>query len=120
MLRVLNRQESQLTTSEPPAALQPPLPTAAGPGATSTARTNWTAAAGPPALQQQLSQGTAAAAGAGGAVLRGLQAGSNVDSSMPSGGVVDVNRLANELSTHLAIDQIESPQSRYGCSTVVL
>jgi hypothetical protein len=103
---VLDRQESQLPNPEPPAALQPPLPTAASSNKAAAGSSKL-------GLQQQLAQGPGgAAAAAAGAWQSGVSQDSSSAGSLHHHGI-DVNQLASELSTHLAIDQINSPQARY-------
>eukprot|EP00879_Flechtneria_rotunda_P022840 GHRR01024135.1.p1 GENE.GHRR01024135.1~~GHRR01024135.1.p1 ORF type:complete len:413 (+),score=138.78 GHRR01024135.1:1164-2402(+) len=94
VLRVLNREESHINVSEPPAALQPPLP----------------ANSSQPKVQGGL------AAAAVGSSVGGL--GLSSSSSLQHG--THVNQVVSELSTHLAVDQINSPRARLAGVTALL
>jgi len=86
VLRVLSREESHLHPAEPPAALQPALPSLAAQGSRS-------AGAGPPG-----------GAGVMGSAVQGP----------------DADQVAAMLDAHMAMDQINTPQPRYGQNSVAL
>lgn len=113
VLRVLSRDDSMVNCAPPPpAALQPPLPTPAGTSRTAgsgAACANAAAALSRKDLWQgSNSPGLAASPVAMGS--DGLVGSQGLGGSLHQ--AIDVNQLATELSTHLAIDQINSPQAR--------